>query len=187
MSLCSVQNVKDFLKLDDTSRDTQIVNLIPGAQSLIEEYCRRIFEKTQVTEYHHGGANRILIKRYPIVSNPAPIVWEDWDRGYGTDTIVDEDDYFIDYDNGIFFFDYSLEKGYGSIKITYTGGYTTIPEAIKQACIELVARKIRIGPSGDTGVIGRGMPGGTNVTFSTEELLPETKLALDLFKRELSE
>jgi len=123
----------------------------------------------------------------PIATTPAPIVWDDWDRDYETDDIVDTDDYFVDYDNGIFFFDYNLEKGYGSIKIKYTGGYTTIPEAIRQTCVELVARKVRIGPSGDTGVISKGMPTGTSVAFNMEDLLPETKLALDLFKRELSE
>lgn len=187
MAICSTQSVKDFLKLDDTSRDTQIVTLIPAAQSFIEEYCRRVFEKAEVTEYHHGGSNRILIKRYPIVSTPAPIVWDDWDRDYETDDIVDADDYFVDYDNGIFFFDYELGKGYGSIKVKYTGGYTTVPEAVRQACVELVARKIRAGAPGDTGVVSKGMPGGTSVTFSTDGLLPETKLALDLFKRELSE
>jgi len=186
MALCSVQNVKDFLKLEDTSRDTQIVALIPVAQSFIVDYCRRDFEKASVTEYYHGGVDRILIKRYPIASTPAPIVWQDWNRVYGTDTLIDVDDYFIDYDNGIFFFDYSLGKSYGSVKITYTGGYAAaaIPEYVKQACIELVARKVRIGAAGDTGVISKGMPGGTNVTFSMEDLLPETKSALDLFKRE---
>ena len=186
MALCTTQNVKDYINDTGTGRDTIIAALIPAAQSFIEEYCRRVFEKAQVTEYHHGGADRLFLKRFPIADTPAPVVYEDQDRVYSVDDIVDSEDYFIDNDNGIIFFDWSLQSGRGAIKIIYTGGYDTIPQAVRQACVELVAKKVKTGGSGDIGVISRGMPGGTTVTFNVNELLPETKEALDLFVRENS-
>lgn len=187
MALTTKQDVKDFLVITDTGKDTIIEALILVVQSFIEEYCHRIFEKLAVTEYYHGGVDRICVKRPPIASSPAPVIYEDYSREYEADDIVDSDDYYIDYDTGIIYFDYNLEKGPGSIKITYTGGYTTIPQAIKQACVELVARKVKLGATGDIGVVSKGTPGGINVTFSMAEILPETKEALDLFRLELSE
>jgi hypothetical protein len=188
MALCTVQNVKDFLKITDTDKDTLITSLIPAAQSLIEEYCNRLFEQGAETEYSNGGVDRICLKRYPlIVAEGTPLkVYEDGSRDYGEDTLVDSDDYHVDIDNGIILFDYLLEKSYGAVKVIYTGGYATVPSAVSQACVELVARKLKIGMSGDIGLISKGTPGGINISFSQADLIPEVKIVLDSFRSELS-
>ena len=193
MALCSLEEVKIFLGFgeEDDSKDTVIEFLIPAAQSFIEEYCKRTFgeidEEGQITEYRHGGVNRVLLKSYPIAMEPAPEVYEDCSRVFGEDTLVDPGDYHIDYDSGIIFFDYEVEKGWGAIKIVYAPTIgeeeedIVAPLALKQACIELVVWKMRRGSAGDIGVVSRGMPGGTSVTFTAEGIPPEIREALDLF------
>jgi hypothetical protein len=189
MALCVKQDVKDFLKIADTDKDTLITALIPAAQSLIEEYCNRAFEKGTATEYSNGGVDRICLKRYPlIIASLTPLkVYEDGNRIYEENSLVDPEDYHIDVANGVIFFDYILEKTYGAIKITYTGGYTTIPAAIKQVCVELVARKVKAGTSGDIGLMSKGTPGGVSIVFNQADLLPEAKIVLDTFRSWASE
>lgn len=274
MALCTKEDVKTFLKIIDSDKDNQITALIPAVQSIISEYCNREFERKEVTEYHNGGVDRIGLKRYPVtITELTPFkVYEDGNREFEDDSLVDEDDYYVDIEDGIIYFDYFLEKTYGAIKITYTGGYTILttvmsinrarnnniatietngahglavgdevvisgiggvgyngiwlvasvpnithftyanvgsnevetvdtggtitgntpgscplPEAIKQACVEVVARKLKTGLSGDIGLIAKGSPGGMSITVNQADLLPEAKKILDAFRRELSE
>ena len=158
--------------------------MILASQSFIEGYCNRIFEQAAYVEYYNGGVNRIFVDNPPIASSPALVVYEDYSRDFEADDLVDSDDYAIDYDDGIISFDYNLEKGFGSIKVSYTGGFSTVPYAVKQACIELVARKLKLGDTGDVGIVNKGSPGGMSISFSTDEILPETKKMLDLFRKE---
>jgi len=51
------------------------------------------------------------------------------------------DDYEIDYDNGILDFSSVFTSGWRNIFVTYTGGYSTVPGALQQICLELVKYK----------------------------------------------
>lgn len=186
MSLCTRQNVKDFLQLanTDTSKDDLIDLLIPAAQGFVEEYCKRIFEKQEYTEFYNGGVDRVFVKNPPIWATPAPVVYEDWEREFSEEDKVDSTDMSVDYDVGILYFDYELAKAYNSIKVVYTGGFPQIPAAVRQACVELVARKVRTSNTGDIGVSSKSTPAGAlNVNFDMSEILLETKKALDLYVR----
>lgn len=274
MNICTKDDVKKFLKITDTDKDEQIVALIPAAQSLIEEYCNREFVKTRTIEYHNGGTDRICLFRYPVFINDlSPIkIYEDVGRRFGDESLINDSDYYVDWDIGIVHFDYFLTKAYGSIKVVYTGGYaipTTVktvsrsrsndiaiittdaphglvagdtviisgvgdpdyngtwsvldtseptkfayacsgtdepetedsdglvtnkspenlllPGALRQVCVELVARRLKTGLTGDIGITTKGTPGGISISFNQADLLPEAKLILDLFRRELSE
>jgi len=187
MTLCVKADVKTFLSIpsSDTSRDTKIDALILGAQGAIEKYCNRIFEKAVVVEYSNGGKNIVHVKRPPINATPAPVIREDASREFGSSSIIDSDDYFFEDGGDSFFFDYNLEKGFGSIEISYTGGYTTIPEAIKQVCVEMVVRKLKMGDTGDIGVTTKTLPGGgVSISFSQEDILPDQKIVLNLYRKE---
>lgn len=51
------------------------------------------------------------------------------------------DGYEIDYDNGILYFPSAFSSGWRNIFVTYTGGYSTVPGALQQICLELVKLK----------------------------------------------
>lgn len=190
MALCTDSEVKTFLGIKDTQKDDIIALLIPAAQNAIEEYCGAVFDTVEeggtVTEYHNGDTNRVLLKRYPLDSSVAPIVYEDADREFDAEDLVDSDDYYVDYDTGIIYFDFEAMKGWGAIKVTYTpkypasGAVSNIPSALKLACIKLVAWEMKRGV--DVGVTSRGMPGGTSVSFTADGIPKEIKDVLDLFK-----
>jgi len=186
MAYCSSEEVKSYADINptDTTKDELIESLILASQSFIDEYCGRSFEKSAVTEYFGDKAtNRLLLSKFPIDTKKTIKIWDSWDRAYADTDLVDSNDYFIDADNGMIKLDYEIGGSPGSVKVAYTGGFLTIPAAIKQACVELVTRKLKEGPSGGLGVPSRSLPGiGGNVTFVIDALLPQTKIALDLYK-----
>jgi hypothetical protein len=192
MTLCSKDDVKSYLKKTDTDSDDQIDKLISFAQPFIEKYCGRVFEievaPAEVIEYHDGGVNRVFPKKFPVASSPALKVYEDSTRVFASGTLVNPLDYFVDFETGIIYFDYELERGWGAVKIVYTpdsvdGGTFSGDVAIaKQACIEIVARKLKTGISGDIGVTSRTMAAGSTVVFSQADILPETLVILNSLK-----
>jgi hypothetical protein len=183
MALCTKENVKSYLDLpaSDTDKDAEIERLIPLAKSFLEEYCNREFEAEAVTEYHYGGSRKIAVKKYPIDTTKTLQVWDDWQRVYGSDTLIDSDDYYVDAEMGIIEFDYPVGGFPGSVKVSYTGGDT--PGLIIQASIELVAIKIKEGVQGNLGVPNRSIPEAGGVSFVVEDILPQTKKALDLMRK----
>jgi uncharacterized phiE125 gp8 family phage protein len=192
MALCEVEDVKVFLRISDEDKDDLIETLIPPAQVFIETFCGQNFAGiNEVIEYFHGGTDRFVLKQYPIIMDNEyydPLsVYLDTNRQFGDETLVDSSDYFLDTDCGIIYFDYELGKTYGSLKVVYAAGYgenvEAIPVALKQVCIEMVARKLKIGTTGDVGLISKGTPGGVSIVFSQADLLPEHKLILESFKR----
>jgi hypothetical protein len=187
MSYCSLEEVKAYadISVTDISKDELIDNLIVACQSFIDEYCSRTFEIGKKTEYFGDvPTSKLFLSKYPIDTKKSIQVWDSWDRSYLSTDLIDSDDYFVDAENGIIKLDYEVGGSPGSVKVAYTGGFQTLPDAIKQACIELVTRKLKEGPSGGLGVPSRSLPGiGGNVTFVIEALLPQTKIVLDLYRK----
>jgi hypothetical protein len=191
--LCTRDVVWVFLMIKDTDilKDELIDMLITPAQAFIEGYCKRSFPAGAVAEsfieYHHGGSDKVILNRFPIASTPAVKLYVDFLREFGEDQLIDSDYYYIDYDAGIIFVDYEFARTWGSVKVVYStvavAAGADAPRDValaKQACIEIVARKVKTMAAGDFGVVSRGMPGGTSVTFSEAEILPETLMMLDL-------
>lgn len=187
MTYCNVREVKQYLDPNDSNsdKDNLISDLILAAQSFIEAYCNRIFTQAAVIEYHYGGSDRIFLKRYPVASSPAVQIWDSWDRTYPSSDLIDTDDYYVDTENGIIQFDYPVGGSPAAVKISYTGGYASasFPAAIKQACIELVARKIKEGTGGSLGAPTRTIPEGGSVQFAIDDILPQTKAVLNSFRK----
>lgn len=183
MSLVSLEEVKTYMDLkdNDESKDFIIRYLIPAAQAFMEQYCNRVFEKAEVTEYHSGGSQMIFLKKPPIDKTLSIAIYDDWQRVYGADTLLSSSDYFVDENTGIVSFDYPVGGTPGSIKAMYTGGYNPIPMDLRTACIELVARKVKEGPGGNLGVPNRNIPDGGSVIFVIDNILPPTKVVLDRY------
>jgi len=185
MAYCTKEQVKIYLdiKVIEEDKDVLISTLILSSQAFIDEYCGQSFEQSAETEYHNGGSSKIFLNRYPIATSPPVQVWDSWDRTYPTSDLIPASDYFIDYESGIISFDYEVGGSPGAVKVSYTGGSATVPGPIEQACIEMVARKIKEGPSGGLGVPNRAIPGGGSVSYVIDALLPQTKVALDMYRK----
>lgn len=190
MALLAKIDVKTYLGITSDKSDEKIDALIPAALAFIETYCGREFEQSAVTEYFHGPEAVFILSKYPINSDPALVLYDDWSRKWADDAKVDTDDYYVDYNAGIVYVDYEIGQGKMTVRVDYTAGYTELgtngsvgfPADLKQACVEIVARKLKEG-EGALGVPTRSISEGGSVTFIIDDILPQTKVVLDRYKR----
>ena len=93
------------------------------------------------------------------------------------------DGYEIDYDNGILDFSPVFSSGWRNIFVSYTGGYSTVPGALKQVCLELVKWKYN-NRKEDTGMKEESM--GKVYSYVRQDLKdalpPDLMAELELFK-----
>jgi hypothetical protein len=173
--------VKSFQGITGTKPedDTLIEDLINRYTTMFESYCDRKFKLDTYTEYYDGtGTQDLFTDSFPIsavVSLYDDAGWE-WD----SDTLVDSADYRIADENRI-----TMKSGWfpaynQSVKVTYSAGYETIPDDLKQVCIVEVARAFKNRKQMDT--ISTTMPDGT-INYTTLEFLPQTRRILDKYRR----
>jgi hypothetical protein len=123
--------------------DEEFDRLVHRCSSLIAEWCNRDFEfSTYIDKFSSDGYREDLrVKNPPIATaDPTAQVWVDYDHEWGDDTELDiNEDYEIDYERGVIFFYTPIEQGILHIKVSYKGGYESIPDGLKAACVHLVA------------------------------------------------
>lgn len=181
MAITTVTNCKAFREIGSGNQehDAELARLIPAVQSYLEQECFRTFESGTVTEYKSGGnlewgcwsstaapfrSSRLMVARPPITSITG--IWDDPIRVYGNDTLIDQTNYVIeDADAGLIVLDgYQFKPGIKNIKITYVGGFTSIPSDLEQAAIEMVWAAREKGLHNLIGVRSRSVADG-NVQF----------------------
>ena len=128
---------------------SDINRLINSVSALAERYCRRTFarEVDRVEKHDGGDWLEIFLRLTPIVSIKTVTV---------DGLEMDSSDYTYDAATGRLRrgngyvhpeFENWFPAGMNNVVVTYTGGYTTIPDEIKEACVQgvvqLVAQKNR--------------------------------------------
>lgn len=166
MPLTTVSACKAFRGIagDNQEHDAELARLIPAVQAFLEQECERTFEKATVTDYFHGDdwRDRVIVARPPIVS--ITNLWDDPARVYATPLAVTS--YVIDdAEAGVIRLDgLTFSQGLRNIKVTYVGGYATIPTDLEQAAIELVWAAREKGVNNLVGVRSRSVADG-NVQY----------------------
>jgi len=141
---------------DDTAYTTFIDPLIAIVEKIIDDHCgvpSTFFKASGLTitdEYHDGdGGDELWVKYRPIVSvttlsrNKAGLTaeadWEELTAGPGADT------HYLLYAEKGYVYIYGRRPGVGhkNIKITYVGGYATVPGPVAHVCKELVSNILR--------------------------------------------
>ena len=133
-------------------------------QEFLERECERKFEQATVTEYYSGDEwlTRLIVSRPPVIS--ITNMWDDPLRVYATPilnslyTIQDSNSGLIRLDGLTF------QSGINNIKITYSGGFATIPSDLEQAAIEMVWAAREKGVHNLVGVRSRSIADG-NVQY----------------------
>lgn len=171
MSITTVPQCKAFRDIegDNTEHDAELVRIIVAVQEWLEGQCGRTFSLLgTVIEYHSGEKwrDRLLISRPPLstITN----IWDDPLRVYGT--ALSSAYYVIeDAESGIIRLDgYTFQSGIRNIKITYTGGFVSIPNDLEEAAIEMVWAAREKGKHNLVGVRSRSIADG-NVQYMNLE------------------
>lgn len=100
------------------------------------KFCNRTFQKQEYTEIFNGYSglhNDLYRESYPVKAPPIEEgslqVWDDTDRVFGSNKLlVENTDYWVDYEAGIIYPIYFFTKEFKNIKIKYNGGITSWDE-----------------------------------------------------------
>lgn len=78
----TLDSAKGYLGITDSTWDLQLETLLPVAELRVERYCNHEFTEDDFTEYYSGdGTNKIVLRRWPVVS--VTNVWQDPAGAYG--------------------------------------------------------------------------------------------------------
>jgi phage gp36-like protein len=160
-----------------SSNDTLLQQLLTSASVAIESYCNRDFVSKAYTKTFDGsGGNALVLPDYPITAvasvtvngQTIPAAASVTGTGYSFS------------ENTIVLNGYIFTRGWANITVTYTAGYTTIPDDLVQACCGTVQYWLNDRQRG--GETSRSM-GGQTITYSTEDMPKWVKTILNQRKR----
>lgn len=182
-ALTSLARTKDFLQETTTDHDDLLTLLISAVSRASEKWCGTYLkERTAIVEYHNGeGGTIVFTDNIPITTFTS--MYEDTDRDFAADTLVDSDDYYVTESIGkIERDDEEFETGVGSIKLTYNAGYSTIPEDLQLACWTWVAHIFKERDKGSWHMASLGA-GGETTAFVLDKPPADVQTLLAQYKR----
>jgi hypothetical protein len=141
-ALTTLARAKLLLGITDTSKDALLEALINAVTDFIETFCGRRFKEptNDFVEIVDGsGGKNISVRNYPIT------YFAKLERRLSDNTFenVDATTFYRDDANGliIFFGNINTDRGVANYRATYKGGFSTIPNDLNLACVQLVVRE----------------------------------------------
>lgn len=131
----TLTEAKNFLRVDYTNDDDLITDIIKAATEKAEKYMNRSVTQKDVIMSYTSFSNRIQLPYPPYLSIDSVTV-----KYRGEDTVLVEDSDFFLY--GVRDLTIEFDKYYRDyqLQINASVGYTTVPTAIKQGILKLIAR-----------------------------------------------
>lgn len=138
--LISLTEFKNHIGISGTTEDTIITTYINAVGGFLTGYLGRVIENAEFVERFDGDniKDAIFLSNYPVTK----FNWLKYRSGtYSDEKMMDfnADDYQRDDEAGVIYVD-AMYSGIRNIEVYYEAGYTTIPDAIKVACMKLVAK-----------------------------------------------
>ena len=141
---CSVAFAASTLGLSAAQTNTDaafLTQLINAATTVIQRYCRRDFTLTNYSEYYNGSGTRTLTLRQFPISSLVSVTYYPHDATSYTD---DATKFAVDKRAGIVSAIPSVAlfpnfpKGFQTVLVNYTAGYSEIPADVQYACAMIV-------------------------------------------------
>lgn len=179
-ALTTVANVKSFLQISVTTYDTLLELLVNSVSEWIENECGRVFKDSasNIVELHDGEGSMIFPRQWPI-NSIASIESRSGSLGAPTWTAYTTNDYTYDSRAGIIYFATPVFCDKQNIRLTYQGGFLTIPSDLELACIKMTSKEFDKRKS--QGVPQEGVGGGS-VTWN-ENVDPSAIKIIQKYRR----
>jgi len=182
-ALCMFKEVIDYGRLIEyiTQDNTLIENLINRTTNTFHNIVGvdQFKAKSYTQRYDGNGTSRLMpyFKYTPIISSTFLYDSVTWD--FDSDSLIDPDDYVIVNNLYIQLKNTFFNKSRQNIQLISVCGYSTIPDDLKQACIEEVIRKFN--RRKDFDVVVKSDADGT-VDYVEKDLLVQTRNILNRYK-----
>lgn len=140
-ALITLADYKLYKKITKTDSDEELSAIIASVSNLVKTYCGHSFIDyftTPKVEIFNTKASQhaILLNEWPVNTVSLVEYRDDYTEAYQT---LASTDYFVDTTiDTVFLHSGYWPEGFGSVKITYTAGYTATPEDVKIAALDLV-------------------------------------------------
>ncbi len=187
--LISLEDVNDAFQWTATEATTEsglLINLINRTSARMETYCGRKFKARSYIEYQDGdGGPMVFTDQYPITTVSS--LWDDIERLFtnSANDEIDSADYLIYSDEGsirLYNDESTFDRGYQNIRITYSGGYDTIPADLEQACLDWVLTLYRKIKDRTHGYMTKSAS-GASVLIDLKAIPDSVKMVLDSYKK----
>jgi hypothetical protein len=145
-NLVTLAEYKAYAGITSTNSDTEINAIIPKVSQLVKTICRRTFVdyvNDSKEEIFTGGWSKLFLKEYPILAIDSVEASTDYGQTYTE--LIEFTDYVLDREDEAITCIYANEfpKYVNGYKVTYTGGYETLPDDLKIAVLDLVTYYIK--------------------------------------------
>lgn len=139
-ALTDLASVKELLGITDTSKDNLVIRKINQATRQIENYCGRRFLLSVYSqeEYAATQVDQLVLRQRPV-SSFTSLEIRDSGLNYNSWETVDTKLYFVDNSAGVLNLMFNAIGRWGRFRVTYSAGYTTIPEDLAEAAAILAA------------------------------------------------
>jgi uncharacterized phiE125 gp8 family phage protein len=154
--LIDVQAIKDFLGIKVTTDDDKIMPLCQAVQDQADKYVDYTLEGSTFIEFLDGdGIDIIQLRNIPVKSITS--IYDDIDLDYGSDTLLDADDYTFNGKTGVVrSLSICFASAVNNVKATYLAGYngigqtayTNLPYDLRQALVYLACAMYLEGKAG---------------------------------------
>ena len=177
--LTTLSDLKAWLSipLSTTTDDALLTRLITAASKYIQSWLNRTIASATYNETRDGnGGTRMLLGNYPVTGVAALSIDGiaiSPSAGPGQPGYV-----FNQY--SISLIGYRFTRDYSNVAITYTAGYSSVPQELAQACIEMIS--LRYKERDRIGLVSKGLAGETTA-FSQKDMPASVQTILGNYKR----
>ena len=119
----------ESLNLDEAGYSLLLSSIVSTSKSIIDTFCKQSFTATEITEKYDGDGHTTLFLNHSPIQSVIEILLEGED--ITADCLVYRS--YVEYSSG-------FTKGKQNIQITYTYGYSEIPQIIKDVSFEICKR-----------------------------------------------
>lgn len=172
-----------------TDRDAKIDALLPQVTDLFQTYCNRQFVQASVTEYPaplSSVIQTIIVGRPPIASVTSLWVSTAIPRVYDSTTLLVNGTDYLTSEDGQWVELVSPRCVYGPpsrvVKITYVGGYATIPGDLERAAQEVIGVKIAKASGNLYHVMGVTAADGAMTGLRFDDVTPNAQAVMDAYR-----
>ena len=140
--LITLDEFRTYKGIKSENETEKLNSIIPMVSDLVKRYCNRTFVdyySTPTTEWFNGDSASVMLEEIPVVSITSVETSVD-----GGVTLTAFTEYYVDEELGKLFTsdgNYFVTQGpvwVKGVKVVYTAGYSTAPEEIKLATMDLV-------------------------------------------------